>query len=240
MSRLLRALLITACALAVAVPAAGQCPNANDTWSTTAGTMLPGRASEAWCAADGMPLSAGVPGNTQTAQSWDGVALGTQWQANGMQIDANGAVLLSDTVDGSGNGQRTYITNYVGGQFWLTANHSWADGLADLTGPLHGYQVIITITYVANTAVGATSNITFSGTFDDCPGANSCEITFTIANAMLIWRPDSGLTMPAGYPDFLCGANLGELFDICCVTMQIYCAVPTTDETWSTLKALYR
>jgi len=220
--------------------ALAQCPNAIDTWSTTTGTMIGGRASEAWCAADGMPLAAGVPGNTQNAQSWNGSALGTQWQATGMQIDAVGAVLISDTVDGSGDGQRTYITHYTGGQFWLTRDHSWADGLADLSGALNAYQVIITITFVGNVAVGATSNITFTGTFDNCPGANECEITFTIANAMLAWRPDSGLPMPMGYPAFLCGANLGELFDICCITMQIHCAVPSEREAWGALKASYR
>ncbi len=234
--------ILTAIILSIiaAGPALAQCPNAIDTWSTTTGTMLGGRASEAWCGANGMPVMGGVPGNTQNAQSWDGAALGTQWQATGMQIDATGAVLISDTVDGNGNGQRTYISHYTGGQFWLSRDHTWADGLADLSGALNSYQVIITITYVGNVAVGATSNITFTGNFANCPGVNECEITFTIANAMLIWRPDSGLAMPAGYPAFLCGADLGELFDICCITMQINCAVPTDREAWSTVKAMYR
>ncbi len=227
-------------ALACAGNALAQCPNAIDTWSTTNGTMLGGRASEAWCGADGYPVQPGVPGNTQDAQSWNGAALGTQWRAWGMEVDPVGAVLINDTVNASGNGARTYATEYTGGQFWLSADHTWADGLADLTGQLHAYQVIATITYVAHNPVGATSNITFSGTFANCPGVNECEITFTIANAMLVWRAGSGLPMPADYPPFQCGATLGELFGICCITMQIDCAVPAQDEAWGALKALYR
>lgn len=227
-------------AVALAGSAAAQCPNAIDVWSTTYGTMLGGRASEAWCGADGFPIQPGVPGNTQNAQSWDGAALGTQWRAWDMEIDPNGAVLINDTVNASGNGARTYATDYTGGQFWLSRDHTWADGLADLTGMLHAYQVVVTITYVGFNPVGATSNITFTGTFANCPDLNECEITFTIANAMLIWSAGSGLPMPANYPPFLCGANLGEFFDICCITMQIDCAVPAQDEAWGALKALYR
>lgn len=236
MFRFCMSILMLACAGTVLA----QCPNAIDTWSTTTGTMLGGRASEAWCGADGFPVVGGVPGNTQNAQSWNGAALSTQWQAFGMEIDANGAMLISDTVNASGNGARTYNTFYTGGQFWLSRDHSWADGLADLTGQLTSYQVITTITFVAFNPVGATSNITFTGAFDNCPGTNECEITFTIANAILIWRADSGLPMPTNYPPFLCSANLGEFFDICCITMQINCAVPLRDENWSTLKAMYR
>ena len=236
----MKKVILTLLAIVLAGAAAAQCPDAVDTWSTTTGTMIGGRASEAWCGADGFPLQPGVPGNTQNAGSWDGSALGTQWRAWGMRIDANGAVLVSDNVDGSGNGTRTYETRYTGGEFWLTRDHTWADGLADLTGPLLDFQVVATITYVAGAPVGATSNISFNGTFADCPEANDCAITFTIANAILIWRPDSGLPMPAGYPPFLCGANLGELFDVCCITLRIDCAVPAQPERWGAVKALYR
>ena len=46
--------------------------------------------------------------------------------------------------------------------------------------------------------------------------------------------------MPSGYPGFQCGANVGQFFDVCCVTMSINCAVQTDSETWSGIKAMYR
>jgi hypothetical protein len=46
--------------------------------------------------------------------------------------------------------------------------------------------------------------------------------------------------MPADYPMLLCGANGGEAFDVCCITMSIDCAVKADSETWSHIKAMYR
>lgn len=226
--------------LAIAGSALAQCPNAIDTWSTTTGNMLGGRASEAWCGLDGAPLQPGETGNEQNAMSWDGAALGTQWHAWGMTVDAAGATLLDDTVNGKGNGTRTYGTNYDGGEFWLTRDNSWADGLADLTGTLTSYYVIITYTFVDNVAVGATSNISFTGAFNNCAAANECEISFAIANALLIWGSGDVDPMPANYPPFLCGSTLGELFDVCCITLAINCAVPEESTSWGGLKAQYR
>lgn len=228
------------CGLVLAGAVQAQCPSAIDTWSTTNGTMLGGRASEAWCGVPPYPLQPGVPGNTQNAMSWNGTALGTQWKAWGMSINAAGAVLLSDLVDANGNGSRTYGTHYDGGQFWLSASNTWSDGVSDLTGMLTSYYVVITITYVNFNAVGATSNITFTGTFDNCPATNDCEITFTIANAFLIWGSGQATPMPPNYPSFLCGATLGQLFDICCISMNINCAVTDVPTSWGSLKSLYR
>lgn len=228
------------CCLVLAGAASAQCPSAIDTWSTTNGTMLPGRASEAWCGVPPYPFQPGVPGNTQNAMSWNGTALGTQWKTWGMSINAAGAVLLSDMVDANGNGSRTYGTHYDGGQFWLSATNTWSDGIADLTGSLTSYYVVITITYVNFNAVGATSSITFTGSFDNCAATNNCRITFTIANAFLIWGSGQVTPMPANYPSFLCGATMGQLFDICCISMQIQCAVTDEPTSWGRVKSLYR
>ncbi len=47
------------------------------------GTILGGRASDAWCTGVGP----GRPGNTESAMSWDGTNLGAQWRIWGMTID---------------------------------------------------------------------------------------------------------------------------------------------------------
>lgn len=220
--------------------AAAQCPDAMGQWSTSTGTLIGGRASEAYCTS--VMQFGGVPGNTQDAQSWNGTTLGTQWRAWGMAIDAAGAQLIGDTVDpGTGNGTRTYQTFYLGGQFWLSRDETWADGLADLTGDLRDFQVITTLTIIGGNVVGASSNITFGGSFANCDVSNGCDISFAIANALLAWNQDFGGSFPANYPPLACGATLGEAFDICCLTIQIDCSVPVEkDGSWGDIKALYR
>lgn len=226
----LRTIILILALTALAVPAWSQCPDAVGIWSTTNGTMNGGRATEAWCTL----AQGGVPGNTQNAMSWDGVTLGGQWRAWGMSIDANGATLLTDNIDGNGNGTRTYQTFYEGGQFWLTKDHTWGDGFNDLIGDLNFFQVDATITFFGGTPVGITSNISFSGAFVDCPEYQDCTVEFAIANAIGV----AGI--PADYPALLCGATGGEAFDVCCITMSINCAIPTESETWSGIKAMYR
>ena len=232
----LRILLMIVLVLALGHTAWAQCPNAIGQWSTYTGTMIGGLASEAWCGGQG-----GQPGNMQNAMSWDGVNLGTQWKAWGMTIDANGAVLVSQTVLPNGNIIRTYSTNYINGLFWLTKNNTWSDGVADLSGNLTSFLVLTTITLdSAGNFLGATSNITFTGTFQNCPGANLCEIRFGITNALLVWNPAFGGSMPSGYPPLLCSANTGEAFDVCCITVEIFCAVADQATSWGSLKALYK
>jgi hypothetical protein len=63
------------------------------------------------------------------------------------------------------DGTKTCSTNYDYGQFWLTRDNTWADGLGDLTGVLTSFNVVTTITIRNFAAVGATSNINFTGDF---------------------------------------------------------------------------
>ncbi|MFO7652555.1 MAG: hypothetical protein R6X25_01920 [Candidatus Krumholzibacteriia bacterium] len=216
------------------------CPDVIGTWGTQYGTLLEGRVSEAWCGADGSPVAPGQPGNVENAYSWDGVTLGTQWRVWGMAVDASGPQLSSDTVDANGNGSRTYVTNYVGGEYWLSGAYDWTNGSEDLTGVLESYLVVTTLTFIGGNVVGQTSNVTLTGRFTECPEANNCVLEFAIANAILDWRSDFGMPMPAGYPAFLCGATQGELFSSCCITMRVNCAVGAEGTTWGALKQLYR
>jgi hypothetical protein len=218
-------------ALGLAASALAGCPDSGY-YRTGNGTLLPGRVSEAWCG--GGP---GQPGNTENAMSWDGV-LGAQWKVWGHMIDAAGAVEIANTVDLNGDGYIDYNTNYTGGMIWLSGSHIWSlDGLP-LTGLLDYYNVSARVQYVAGEAVAVNSNIYFSGTLDGC---TDCQIAYTIANAELIWGSGFGTPMPTDYPELLCGATAGELFDACCITMAITCGGVATDaQTWGAVKSLYR
>lgn len=233
--KLLRTVFVFATAMLVAGSAFALCAHqpVQGSYSTTTGTMIGGRASEAFCSGAGP----GQPGNTQRALSWNGAVLGGQWILSGMAIDVNGAVVTSQYFDANGNGYIDYITNYTGGTFWLSGAGLWGDGLGDFNGQVTYYNVGTKVTYFGWQPVGATSNITIHGTFNDC---NYCFIDYGMANSLLMWSPGDG-TMPANYPPFLCGAFAGELHDVCCVTIHVLCEVTATEpSTWGSIKALYR
>jgi hypothetical protein len=235
--------------LALALAASGAlaaCPDNVGIWSSNPETnpdfpLLNGRVSEAWCGANGNPVAAGQPGNTQNAQSWNGASmeLGVEWRIWGMAIDENGPALLFDGVSG-GNGVRIYETNYDGGEFWLGGDGAWTAGDVELTGTIFNYQVTTTITYVGGEIAAQVSNVTFNGAFGDCPEDNGCVIEFAIANAALVWRSDSGDPMPMNYPEFLCNADSGELFTTSDITLGINCAVAVEASTLSEIKGMYR
>ncbi len=230
-----RMLVILAAAMLVAGAAFAECAHEplQGSYSTTVGTMIGGRVSEAFCSGGGP----GQPGNAQNAMSWNGMTLGGQWTMSGMTIDAAGAVQKKYAIDAFGNGYIDYVTNYTGGQFWLSGAGAWGDGLGDFTGTLAYYNVGTRVSYFGWQQVGVTSNITFRGAFNDCA---YCFIDYAVANSFLIWTSGEG-TMPVNYPPFLCGATTGELHDACCVTMHILCDVTATEEsTWGSIKSLYR
>ncbi len=220
--------------LFTATAAWAACPNANGIFGTTNGTMIPGRVSEAWCTG-----GAGLPGNTENGMSWDGATLGGQWMVWGMQVNAAGAIQTGMRV----LGPYTYVdyaTDYDGGQFWLTRNGPWSDGLADLTGNVTAYHVATTVTLYNGVPVGQTSNVTLTGYFTNCPESHNCVVEWAIANAIKIWDTNSISPRPANYPPFLCSANAGELFDACCIQLSIHCAVPVEESTWGTIKSMYQ
>lgn len=226
----------------IAGSALAACPDVLGTWSSNPETnpdypLLNGRISEAWCSGVGML----EPGNTINAMSWDGgsAELGMEWKLWDMTLSADGATLVFDGVSG-GNGVRIYQAAYDGGEFWLAGDGAWTSGNTELTGTVHDYLVVTTVTYVGGEVAAQVQNISFNGVFGDCAVENACVIEFAIANAALVWRSDSGDAMPADYPGFLCGANGGELFSTSDITLGINCAVATEAHSWSTVKDLYR
>jgi hypothetical protein len=228
--------------LVFAGSALAACPDVLDQiWSSVPDSdpsyqpILNGRISEAWCNGN-----AGETGNLQNALSWDGnsAELGMEWQFFNMAIDAAGPVVVFDGVSG-GNGIQIIQTAYDGGEFWLAGDGSWTNDNTPLTGSVLDYLVVTTVTYSGGEIVAAVSNITFNGTFDDCPDANGCVIEFAILNAALVWRTGDDFAMPAGYPAFLCGQGDGELHATSDFTMGIHCVVATESVSWTDIKSQY-
>jgi hypothetical protein len=216
------------------VGAASSNPPKDGVYSTSNGTLLGGRASEAWCSGAGP----GQAGNTENAMSWDGANLGAQWKVWDMAIDASGAVETARHLDSQGTGWIDYATNYTGGRFWLSGDNGWGDGSTDYTGALTYYNVGARVNYVAGQPVGVTSNIFLTGVFDGCP---SCSVEYAISNALLVWRTGYSTAMPASYPPFQCNASSGELFDACCTVAKIHCTpISTNPSTWGGIKTLFR
>jgi hypothetical protein len=220
----------------ISAAAFGQCVHQpkDGVYTTSNGTLLGGRASEAWCSGVGP----GQPGNTESAMSWDGTNLGGQWRVWGMSIDVGGAVETGRFFDAYGTGWIDYATNYVGGQFWLSGSYLWGDGSGDYTGTITYFNVGARVSYVRGTPVGVSSNIFLTGSFDGCA---NCSIEYAISNALLVWQTGYETPMPVNYPAFSCGASSGELFDACCIVAKIYCSpISTESSTWGGIKALYR
>lgn len=201
-------------------------------WTTTDGSLTGGRISEAWC---GTPQQPGVEGNTLNVMSWDGASLGLLYVFAGMAIDGDGAVETGRYFDANGFGYIDYITNYVGGSFWMYGGHTWSDG-TDLSGAVTSCAVGARVTYINFTIpVGVASNITVTGVFDQC---EECTI-HVVGNSTRIWDGFTG-PMPAGFPPFLCGTT-GELHDMCCLQATITCPVVGNEESsWGAIKELYR
>lgn len=207
------------------------------TYSTLAGTILPGRAAES-NPCDGCD---GQPGNMIHADSWSGSALGTQWRLDCPQI-GSAPLLLLDTVVG-GNGQRIYRTDYLGGQLWLSNTGLWAPpGDPNYTTTVNSFTVVTTLQIVGGQIVGVVSNINLAGTFD---GSRTC-FAMAISNAALIGR--TPMAAPAGYPSFEGPGNCslpgtsGSWWSVSDVTFNILgsCATPLRPMTWGELKSIYR
>ncbi len=231
---MLRKLTLVLMLVAAASVAVAACPEVG-TYSTSSG-LLPGRVADAWCT--GVP---GQPGDVQNSMSWDGTALGTQWKIWGTVLDQDGYVLVDDQVDPqTGNGYRVFSANYDGGQFWLSKDGPWGDGVNDITGVVTGKtNVVATVNYMNFQPVAAVANVTGTGAFDDCN--NGCFIDYALSNLQMVWRSDSGLPMPPDYPPLDCGTGQdGQFWDACCGQFHVSCAVDAEADTWSRIKSYYR
>ncbi len=224
---LLLALVIPAVALAGA-PLQGS-------WSSTdLGGIVPlGRYTEGWMAGGGA-LSAGT---TFNAASWDGVSLGSSWSYH-CSVEGGDAILIDDSVV-AGNGTRTWKCIFTGGTIWLSGSGPWGNGDPEYTGPILSYVEYETVTYVANVAIAARTNVQATARID---GYDSECLGFTVGNGAKV---GDGLP-PANYPPLLytdCSptATDGASWDFSQLVLYIAsCEVSTEDSSWGALKALYR
>jgi hypothetical protein len=214
----------------------------NGTYQTTdidpGGQLELGRYSEAF-AAPGGGLASGV---TYHAQSWDGSDLGLQWVYSCGTMIAP-PLLLVDNVNGDGNGNRTYLKTFVGGEFWLSGTGPWANGDAEYTGIVDTYSMIETITYTNWNRIAAIFNIDATGHFDNY--ASSC-ISFGIGNGSQAGSTDWGDPVDPNYPDLLeqgtCDPvmTLGTWWNMHTITLTIKgCTIPVEESTWGAVKAMY-
>lgn len=204
------------------------------------GPVSTGRYTEGWDAGGGALL----PGTTLDAESWNGSTLGTEWRYWCATTSAPGD-LLTDTVDGSGNGSRTYRKVFVGGSIWLSGSGPWANGDADYPGTIDSYVEYETVHFFGGVEVNAVTNVQATAHFDAYPA--SC-MTFYVSNGVRIGSTDLGGSLPPDYPGFLsagaCAPNMpnGAWWNMMTMTLSVTqgCATPVEASTWGAIKTLYR
>jgi len=226
-------------ALAASAALAGP-PLAGNYQSTDlGGTIPPGRYTEGWDAGG----NAFSTGTTQNCGSWDGAVLGGVWRYTcGTQLAPS--VVVSDHVDGSGNGNRTYASTYSGGTLWLNGSGPWANGDTDYPGHFDNYVEYETVQYVGGSPVASVTNVQTSAHFDRYP---TLCLSFSIANGVRVATTDLGQSGPPDYPALLdptCAATrtLGAWWNMNALTIAVGagCSTPTRHATWGSLKAVYR
>ena len=169
----MKAVIVILLSVMVSVPALAGPPN-NGTYTSTdiGGTMLPGRYSEYWF---GAPLAVN---NTLNEQSWDGGTLGGQWHWYCPWIA--GKVLLVNTVNGAGNGNKIWRVTYTGGYCWLSNTGPWGGTDPTYLANISTWVAIVTETYANFVEVGSVRNHSAAATFN---GYNEECMTLNVTNA---------------------------------------------------------
>jgi hypothetical protein len=214
-------------------------PPLNGAYDSTdlGGVVYVGRYTEGWDSGGGAILD----GTTLNAESWDGMTLGTQWRY-WCSTELSDAQLLANTVNSSGNGNRTYMKTFVGGYIWLSGSGPWANGDPDYPGVIDSYTEFETITYSNWVPIAAVTNVQATAHFDNYP--SQC-MTFYIGNGTRVATTELEETIPANYPDLLdpeCAATRteGAAWDFTSITLSITsCEVGTEETSWGAIKSLY-
>lgn len=232
----MKAVIVILLSVLVSVPALAGPPN-NGTYKSTdiGGLMLPGRYSENWFAG---PLAVN---NTLNEQSWNG-ALGTEWHWYCPWV--TGKVLLVDTVNGAGNGQKIWRVSYSGGYCWLSNTGPWGGTDPTYLANISNWVAIVTETYAAGVEVGTVRNHNASATFT---GYTQECMSLSVTNAEKRGDTNGG-PLPATYPSFwdwfVCAptGGPGEWGDVDAITFVITgCpTVGVTEKSWGQVKAMYR
>lgn len=236
----MKAVIVVLLSVMIAVPAFAQAP-ANGTYKSTdlGGSMLTGRYSESW-----FPVKLSVD-NTLNEQSWDGANLGTQWHWYCPWVSA-APVLLSNTVNGAGNGTKTWRVTYTGGTCWLNGSGPWGGGDPSYTASISVWVAIVTETYSNFVEIATVRTHSAQAMFD---GYNQDCMALTISNTAKVGDTNGG-PLPADYPTFwdwhgcvdLGSAGSGEWGSVHSITFTIQSCetVATQQKSWGAVKSLYR
>jgi hypothetical protein len=218
------------------LPLAAQADPITGTYTSTdlGGQLLTGRAST-WRSG----VNSGLP-HVLHAQSWDGSALGTQWELS--CATENSAFSVVDNRVG-GNGTVVYTSTFNGGTLtFFAGGWPWGDG----TATLGTTTLISTVQHLmisgVSTPVASVVNGNTSGEF-----TNGCLLTFAIANGSGVGETPFA-SIPATYPAFLdgsCGpasasAQFGTWGNVMTMTMHINCTVSEETSSWGAVKGLFR
>lgn len=237
MKRLLSSLVLS-CLVALPLAAFANPVPGIYTSTDMGGQILTGRAST-WRSG----INSGLP-HVLHAQSWDGSALGTQWEISCATENAN---FIAQDNRVAGVGTIVYTSTFTGGTFtFFPTGGAWGDG----TGTLGTTTVITTVQYIMisgnSTPVASVINGNTSGFF-----AGGCYLTFGIGNGTGVGETTSLnplITKPATYPTFQDGtcagaaanAQFGAWGNVITLTVGIDCPVPAQSTTWGNVKSLYR
>jgi hypothetical protein len=216
--------------LAMAVPVPGTYTSA-----FRGGAVLNGRASVAR-----QGVNSGNP-KIFHGQSWNGSALGTQWEIKCGVETTSTPPDYSLYNAGTGTGFITYHQTFTGGTFTLYTDVAvgWGNG----TGTLNTTQATSQV-YMSNfVPVSSSFTALTSGTF---VGA-TCHLDFAFSNGFGVGETPY-LTKPADYPIFLAAdctpADTAHQFGVWAdcndIIVEISCTVPTQPSTWGHIKAMYK
>ena len=198
------------------------------------GNVLTGRASVAR-----PTVNSGNP-KIFNGQSWNGSALGTQWEIScGVETTATPPDMsLYNAI--TGTGFITYHQTFTGGTFTLYPDVTvgWGDG----TGTLGTTAAVSQVRMVNFVPVSSSFTALTSGTFSD-----GCSLTFAMSNGFGVGETPY-LTKPATYPAFLAADcsladaahQFGTWADVNDIVVDINCPVPVAPASWGYVKSLYR
>ncbi len=232
-ARLLFACAMICCLLAPAFVSAGPITGIYNS-TDMGGVFLTGRAST-WRPG----VNSGLP-HVIHAQSWNGSALGTQWDIS-CAIESINFAVQDNRIGGVGT--IVYTSTFQGGTLTLYAGGwPWGDGVATLAATTMVTAVQYVLIGGVSTPVASVVNGYTSGTF-----AGGCTLTFLIGNGSGVGETPY-FSKPADYPAFLdgsCGlaaSNLqyGTWGNVITITLGIYCPVGVDESTWGAIKELYQ
>ena len=175
-------------------------------------------------------------------QSWNGAALGTQWEMQCGSEAVEQPADYSQFNQVTGNGFITYHQTFTGGTFtmYADANVGWGSGTANLSVTNVTSQVFLT----NFTPISSSFTAFTSGTFQ---GEGNCALEFAFGNGFGVGETPFAVK-PADYPTFLAADcspadpahQFGVWGDTNDIILTVYCPVPTQQSTWGHVKALYR